>query len=69
MKHDGSRVIQTIIKYGSNEQRTQVIKELTGHYLVLAQGPYSKFLVNKILRYGNKEQRGMIVNENHYHHQ
>ncbi|KIJ56454.1 hypothetical protein M422DRAFT_199136 [Sphaerobolus stellatus SS14] len=51
LKHDASRIIQTIVKYGTPEIRLEVAKELEGHYLQLVQGKYSKFLVTKLIRY------------------
>ncbi|KAF8590688.1 ARM repeat-containing protein [Ramaria rubella] len=51
LKHDASRIIQTIIKYGTPAERLEVAKELEGNYLQLVQGKYSKFLVSKLIRY------------------
>lgn len=41
-KHDASRIIQTIVKYGSAKEREEVAKELKGKYQDLAQSKYSK---------------------------
>lgn len=41
-KHDASRIIQTIVKYGSAKDREEVAKELKGKYQDLAQSKYSK---------------------------
>ena len=41
-KHDASRIVQTLIKYGRQAQRDEVAVELKGHYKDLAQNKYSK---------------------------
>ncbi|KAF8128340.1 armadillo-type protein, partial [Boletus edulis] len=51
LKHDASRIIQTIVKYGGQKERDQVAGELKGHYRELAQSKYSKFLVAKLIRF------------------
>ncbi|KAF9218484.1 ARM repeat-containing protein [Gyrodon lividus] len=50
LKHDASRIIQTIVKYGGQKERDQIAGELKGHYKELAQSKYSKFLVTKLIR-------------------
>lgn len=50
LKHDASRIIQTVVKYGGQKERDQVAMELKGHYKSLAQSKYSKFLVTKLIR-------------------
>jgi pumilio family protein 6 len=42
LKHDASRIIQTIVKYGGQKERDQIARELKGHYKELAQSKYSK---------------------------
>lgn len=42
LKHDASRIIQTVVKYGGQKERDQVAMELKGHYKSLAQSKYSK---------------------------
>ncbi|KAF5349033.1 hypothetical protein D9758_012725 [Tetrapyrgos nigripes] len=49
-KHDASRVIQTVVKYGGKEDREEVARELEGCWKDLACSRYSKFLVTKLLR-------------------
>lgn len=41
-KHDASRIVQTIVKHGGQEERNQIAAELKGHYRELAQSKYSK---------------------------
>jgi pumilio family protein 6 len=41
-KHDASRIVQTVVKYGGQKDRDEVAVELKGHYKELAQNKYSK---------------------------
>ncbi|KAI6121177.1 armadillo-type protein [Pisolithus sp. B1] len=43
LKHDASRIIQTIVKYGGRKERDQIASELKGHFKQLSQGKYSKY--------------------------
>ncbi|KAL5483404.1 PUF6 [Sanghuangporus weigelae] len=49
-KHDASRIIQTLVKYGNQDMRDEVARELKGRYKDLAQNKYSKFIVTKLIR-------------------
>lgn len=51
LKHDASRIIQTVVKYGNQAQRNEIATELKGKYRELAQSKYSKFLVTKLIRF------------------
>jgi pumilio family protein 6 len=42
LKHDASRIIQTVVKYGGQKERDEIATELKGHYKSLAQSKYSK---------------------------
>ena len=44
-KHDASRIIQTLVKYGSQQVRDEVAAELKGRYRDLVQNKYSKVSV------------------------
>ncbi|KAG2735393.1 hypothetical protein G9P44_001607 [Scheffersomyces stipitis] len=65
MKHDASRVVQTLVKYSSKERRDAVVNALKGNYYTLATSSYGKYLLVKLLHYGSKEARAVIVNELH----
>lgn len=65
LKHDASRVVQTLVKYSSKERRDLIVKALQGHYYQLATSSYGKYLLVKLLHYGSKESRAIIVNELH----
>ena len=41
-KHDASRIVQTVVKYGGPKDRNEVAVELKGRYKELAQNKYSK---------------------------
>ncbi|SCU80603.1 LADA_0B08548g1_1 [Lachancea dasiensis] len=65
MKHDASRVVQTLVKYSSKERRDQVVNALKGKYYVLATSSYGKYLLIKLLHYGSKQSRQVIIDELH----
>lgn len=41
-KHDASRIVQTVVKWGGQKERDEIAKELGGSYKELAQNKYSK---------------------------
>lgn len=41
-KHDASRIVQTVVKYGGQKERDQIAKELGGSYKEISQNKYSK---------------------------
>ncbi|CCD22864.1 Puf6p NDAI_0A07100 [Naumovozyma dairenensis CBS 421] len=65
MKHDASRVVQTLVKYSTKARREQIINSLKGKYYVLATSAYGKYLLVKLLHYGSKNSRQVIINELH----
>ncbi|CCL99892.1 uncharacterized protein FIBRA_01917 [Fibroporia radiculosa] len=65
-KHDASRIVQTIVRYGGEKERNEVAAELQGHYKELAQSKYSKFLVSKLIRLC-PSRRAAILREFHGH--
>jgi pumilio family protein 6 len=42
LKHDASRIVQTVVKYGTPAERDEIAAELKGKYKELAQNRYSK---------------------------
>jgi pumilio family protein 6 len=42
LKHDASRIIQTLVKRGTAKEREEIAGELKGQYKALAQSRYSK---------------------------
>ena len=65
MKHDASRVVQTLVKFLSRERRDIIARALTGNYYKLATSSYGKYLLIKLLHYGSRDTRDLIVNELH----
>ncbi|KAI0258545.1 ARM repeat-containing protein [Gloeopeniophorella convolvens] len=60
-KHDASRIIQTIVKWGSQQQRDEVAIELKGRFKDLAESKYSKFLVTKLARLCPSHRVAMVA--------
>jgi len=50
-KHDASRIIQSMIKYGAKEHRKIIVDELKTKFVDLMQSKYGKFLALRILHY------------------
>ena len=46
-KHDGCRVLQSLLKYGNRVQRIKVIENIKEHYLHLMTNKYSHYLASK----------------------
>lgn len=67
LKHDSGRVIQTAIKYGSQEQRKMIARELKGDYRTLAESRYAKFMIGKLLVHGDEEIRDLVIPEFYGH--
>lgn len=65
MKHDASRVVQTLVKYSSKERREAIVESLKGNYYLLATSAYGKYLLVKLLHYGSKNSRELILKELH----
>lgn len=65
MKHDASRVVQTLVKFSSKERRQQIVQALSSNYYLLATSSYGKYLLIKLLHYGTKDSRTLIINELH----
>jgi pumilio family protein 6 len=45
LKHDASRIVQSVVKYGGPKERDEIASELKGSYKELAQNKYSKVSV------------------------
>ena len=55
-----SRVIQTCLKYGTAEQREQIVKELLGHFVQLSTSPYARRITLKVMKYCPNHHRRII---------
>lgn len=65
LKHDASRIVQTLVKYSSKDRREQIVDALKGKFYVLATSAYGKYLLVKLLHYGSRSSRQTIINELH----
>jgi pumilio family protein 6 len=65
--HDTSRVIQSLLKFGSQEVRNELFDELTPELIRMAKSMYARFFVVKMLKCGSKRQREIILNALHGH--
>ena len=62
-KHDGCRVLQCCLKYGSKEQKNKLIEGLLPFLFKIICGKYSIYLANKIFKYADNDQKKKILNE------
>ncbi len=62
-KHDGCRVLQGCLKYGSKEQRNKIIESLMPFLFKIICGKYSIYLGNKIFKYSDNEQKKKILED------
>ena len=56
VKHDGSRVVQTCIQYGTEAHRKTIHEAFRGRILELAQDKFAHHLIYKLFKYGAKHQ-------------
>ncbi|KAJ1976629.1 Pumilio y domain member 6 [Dimargaris xerosporica] len=59
-RKDGSRILQTCLKYGSPEQRDMIVTELKGSYMAMTRQPYTRHLFSKMLMYCTGQRTAMI---------
>lgn len=67
LKHDASRVVQTLVKHAPKDVRNEIAVALKGSYFDLARSSYGKYLLIKLLHYGLPESRAIVVQELHGH--
>jgi hypothetical protein len=51
LKHDGSRILQALIKFGHREHRIKIVEALKDKYVELACGNYAHYLASKMYYY------------------
>ena len=56
-KHDGCRVLQGCLKYGTKEQRKNIIDNLIPFLFKIICGKYSIYLSGKIFKYADNDQK------------
>ncbi|KAJ1801078.1 Pumilio y domain member 6 [Coemansia sp. RSA 2399] len=59
-KHDMSRVVQTCLKYGNQEQRALIAEELDGSYVDLSRSTYGRHILLRMLKYCPKQRPNII---------
>lgn len=59
LRHDASRIVESILQYGSEKQREKILTELTSKLVEIAKTPYGHFVVLKAITYctGALEQK------------
>jgi hypothetical protein len=62
-KHDASRALQCVLKFGNDAHRASIFSELRGNFAKISTNHYGHFLVLKFLQYGNAEEKRTIHNE------
>jgi len=62
-RHDMSRSIQACFRFGTEEMKDTILKELEGTIVSLCKNKYSVFMVIAFLRYSHDQQRMKILNE------
>ncbi|EKE41250.1 hypothetical protein ENUP19_0149G0011 [Entamoeba nuttalli] len=67
IKPDASRIIQTIIKNGDNEQRQTVLTELKPKIFDLTKDQYGHHVVKKLLKYCSKIVPSLLLELYHTH--
>ncbi|KAF9527234.1 armadillo-type protein [Crepidotus variabilis] len=60
-KHDASRIVQSVVKYGGQPERDQIAAELKGKFKELSQSKYSKFLVTKLIRFCPSHRSSILL--------
>lgn len=68
LRHDASRVVQTVFKYADKALKHDITVSLKGTYVLLAKSAYGKYLLIKMLHYGSPQVRKSIVDEMHGHY-
>ena len=59
--HDTSRVLQTLLKYGTAEQRDEIFEEMKPSFATLMSQKYSSFYLLKVLEFGSPTHRQFIL--------
>eukprot|EP01129_Flabellula_baltica_P012817 TRINITY_DN5847_c0_g1_i1.p1 TRINITY_DN5847_c0_g1~~TRINITY_DN5847_c0_g1_i1.p1 ORF type:complete len:560 (+),score=159.73 TRINITY_DN5847_c0_g1_i1:192-1682(+) len=61
LKQDTSRVVETAIKAGNQNQRDVIYHELKEHIIEMAQCKYSRFVVISLLKHCTSKQKNNII--------
>ncbi|KAJ2611171.1 Pumilio y domain member 6 [Coemansia sp. RSA 1365] len=59
-KHDMSRIVQSCVKHGNEEQRMEIALELKGSYVELSRSLYGRHILMRLLKYSAKCRADII---------
>lgn len=62
-KHDTARVMQQMMKHGSDETRLEIVKELEGSIRKMMQDKHGHHFAISVLRYGNDKCKEIVYKE------
>lgn len=48
LRHDASRIVESILQYGTEKQREKILHELVSKLVEIAKTPYGHFVVLKV---------------------
>ena len=48
LRHDASRIVESILQYGTEKQREKILHELLSKLVEIAKTPYGHFVVLKV---------------------
>lgn len=51
LRHDASRIVESILQYGTEKQREKILTELTSKLVEISKTPYGHFVVLKVIFY------------------
>lgn len=53
LRHDASRIVESILQYGTEKQREKILHELVAKLVEIAKTPYGHFVVLKVSSAGS----------------
>ena len=60
-KHDGCRVLQSLVKFGNRPQRSEVCDKLKENFIVLMQQKYSHYLASKVYSFAPEDAQKLAL--------
>ena len=61
LKHDASRIVQSLIQFGSAEQRLKILNEISDAIPEMSKIQYAHFVVLKIIKYCARDEAARKV--------
>ncbi|XP_050209282.1 pumilio homolog 1-like [Mercurialis annua] len=59
----GNYVVQHVLEHGKSDERSSIIKKLTGQIVQMSQQKFASNVIEKCLTFGSPEERQALVNE------